>query len=90
MEKYYTSAQIAEAESVVKRTIERRAIRENWPFKEISGNGGMCRFYYLKNLPKIIQVAIAHHETSQKLNAVRVDIEQEMASERNAKMLKKN
>jgi putative transposase len=89
MEAYYTSAQIAEAESVVKRTIERRSIRENWPFKEVAGNGGMRRFYHLEDLPKIIQTAIQYHETSQVITAERAAIELEMSNERNAKLLKK-
>ena len=89
MKHYHTSAQIAEAKTVSKRAVEIRSAKESWPYDEVKGRGGKRRLYALADLPKDIQAAIQHHETSQKLKLVRADIEQEMANERSAKMLKK-
>ena len=49
-----TLADIAEALGVTKRSVERRAINEAWPFVEVAVIGGKKRFYPLERLPKAV------------------------------------
>lgn len=54
-----TTAQLAEYLDVTKRTIQRRAIRENWLFAEAKGLGGSRRLYSYATLPQNIRHQIA-------------------------------
>lgn len=49
---------ISEALGIAKRSAERRAIRENWPYDEICGIGGKKRLFPLAGLPKDIINAV--------------------------------
>lgn len=70
----YTPAEIAEAMGVTKRTIERRAEREFWPFEEIAGRGGKKRFYPLASLPKDLQSALQKHALAAALPAIAAEV----------------
>lgn len=49
---------IADALCISKRTAERRAINEAWPFEEQAGRGGKKRLYPLNSLPKAVREAL--------------------------------
>lgn len=49
---------IGDALQVVKRSAERRALREAWPFVEQAGLGGKRRLYAFDQLPPDVQAAI--------------------------------
>lgn len=73
-EKRYDLEEVAKAIGITKRTLERRANKEGWPFEEVVGRGGKKRFYPLSALPKDIQAALQQHEMQQILApAVPVD-----------------
>lgn len=49
---------IADALGISKRTAERRAAGEAWPFEEQTGRGGKKRLYPLVSLPKAVREAV--------------------------------
>lgn len=49
---------IATALNVAKRSVERRASKENWAFSTRTGRGGEKRYYPLASLPTEVQAAI--------------------------------
>lgn len=51
-------SQIAAALNVAKRSVERRASKENWTFSTRTGRGGEKRYYPLSGLPTEVQAAI--------------------------------
>ena len=55
MKNAVTMIEIAAALGVEKRTAERRATKENWPFEEQAGRGGKKRLYTLESLPAAIR-----------------------------------
>ena len=62
-----STAQLAEYLAVTKRTIQRRAVRENWPYAEQVGLGGKRKIYAFSSLPadvkqKIIAYIVTKHE----------------------------
>ncbi len=66
MKKLNTRA-LAHYLNVTKRTVQRRAIKENWPFDECIGLGGTTRLYDFEQLPKdvkakIVSTIISSHE----------------------------
>ncbi len=56
--KFLTAQQISELLSVTKRTVQKRAIRELWEFREKRGRGGLQRIYDVDLLPPDVQQAI--------------------------------
>lgn len=54
----FTSAQIAEALGVVRRSVDRIAGRECWRFTEEATRGGQRRLYALADLPTPVQAAL--------------------------------
>lgn len=54
----YDIAGIAHALRIAKRSAERRALKEAWPFSEESVRGGRRRLYPLASLPKDVQAAV--------------------------------
>ena len=46
-----STSQLATYMKVTKRTIQRRSIRENWPFEEQEGLGGIRKMYIFSGLP---------------------------------------
>jgi len=61
----FTSAQIAEALGQHERSIERRALREAWPFTAEATRGGQRRLYALADLPGPVQVALVRRHALQ-------------------------
>lgn len=57
----FTISQIADALTVTKRTAERRADRESWPYTEVKVQGGPRRQYSPENLPRDVREAILVH-----------------------------
>ncbi|WP_234086790.1 Mu transposase C-terminal domain-containing protein [Azonexus sp. R2A61] len=53
-----TLAEIAAAVGITKRTAERRADKEAWPFEEIAVRGGRRRLYPITGLPKAVAEAV--------------------------------
>ena len=51
--------QVAAALGIRKRSVERRAEKEAWPYKEESCRGGRRRLYDLATLPNEVQQAVA-------------------------------
>jgi hypothetical protein len=65
--KKLTTRQLSQYLAVTKRTIQRRAIKEHWPFDEQAGLGGTKRLYTFATLPEkvkttVIAAIIASHE----------------------------
>jgi len=54
-------AEIAAAINSVKRTVERRSTRENWPYTEERCRGGKRRIYRLDDLPDDVSAAVVMH-----------------------------
>lgn len=59
--------ELAQYLSVTKRTVQRRAIKEDWPFDQRIGLGGTKRLYNFNTLPeqvksKVVAAIIARHE----------------------------
>lgn len=52
------AAAIARALNIAKRSAERRAIKESWPFTEQAARGGRRRLYALSSLPADVQAAV--------------------------------
>jgi hypothetical protein len=72
---YLNISQLANYLAVTKRTVQRKAIRERWPFKEQVGLGGTRRLYRFHNLPNKIKnqitiSIIARHNASELLPTV--------------------
>lgn len=61
----FTSAQIAEALGVVRRSVDRIAGREGWRFTEESTRGGQRRLYALADLPAPVQAALVRKHALQ-------------------------
>lgn len=66
--KKLSTRELAQYLNVTKRTIQRRAIKENWAFEETIGLGGTKRLYHFATLPeaiksKVIANIIARHES---------------------------
>ena len=64
--------QLADYLSVTKRTIQRRALKEHWPYEEERGLGGVRRLYPFAELPegvkfKVIASVITSYELEKKL-----------------------
>lgn len=57
-ERTYTIREIAEATGTAKRSAERRAAREAWPFSEEQHAGRPRRLYRLVDLPGVVQAAV--------------------------------
>lgn len=55
----FALSEIATASAISKRTIERRATRQQWPYIERPVRGGMQRLYAFKDLPADLQAALA-------------------------------
>ncbi len=55
MKSHATLIEIVAALGIEKRSVERRAIKESWPFEEQAGRGGKKRLYPLTSLPKAIR-----------------------------------
>lgn len=53
--------EIAAALRVTKRSAERRAQREHWPYTERTGKGGTARLYALADLPAGVQASVNKH-----------------------------
>lgn len=51
--------QIAECMGVSKRTIQKRALREKWPFDEYPVRGGMQRMYAIECLPEDVTIRLS-------------------------------
>jgi hypothetical protein len=71
--------QIASYLSVTKRTIQRRAINEEWPFYEQTGLGGIKRVYAFSSLPgpikiKVVAGMIAGHEKNHPQDKPTIDL----------------
>lgn len=52
------AAAIAAALGIAKRSVERRALKESWPFTEQAVRGGRRRLYALSTLPADVQAAV--------------------------------
>lgn len=52
------AAQLAECMGVSKRTIQKRALREAWPFDEYPVRGGMQRVYPIDLLPEDVSIRV--------------------------------
>lgn len=60
------AAQLAECIGVSKRTIQKRALREAWPFNEYPVRGGMQRVYPVDLLPEDIAIRVMRRIASSK------------------------
>jgi len=60
--------EIAQAVSVSKRAIEKRATRNNWPYSESTCRGGKKRLYFMDELPAEIKEAINKHRSTEIIN----------------------
>lgn len=58
-------ATLAQALRVTKRCVERRAVREHWPFTPQRVRGGTCKLFDLVSLPPEVQRALARHRDIQ-------------------------
>lgn len=58
---FFDSRQIAEAMRKHKRNIERRSLKEKWPFVDEAVQGGRKRLYRLVDLPSAVQAAVLLH-----------------------------
>ncbi len=56
--KNLSTRQLASYLSVTKRTIQRKAIREQWPFYEQTGLGGTKRVYAFATLPENVKMTV--------------------------------
>lgn len=83
--KAFTSAEIADVLLVAKRSIERRAVREAWPYVEEAGRGGQRRLYEASSLPEDVQAALAHAHVT--LTAPEVSSAEASASDNRAQSL---
>lgn len=61
----FTSAQIAEALGIVRRSVDRIACREAWRFTAEATRGGQRRLYALADLPGPVQVALVRKHALQ-------------------------
>lgn len=68
-ERYYTAAEIASAMGVTKRSVERLAVRENWPFIEEAVLGGKRRQYPAASLPVEAQRELRRRDAIRAANA---------------------
>lgn len=59
------AAQLAECIGVTKRTIQKRASKEAWPFKEYPVRGGMQRMYIVDLLPEDIAIRVQRCHAAQ-------------------------
>ena len=62
--KTLSTAQLSDYLSVTKRTIQRRAIRESWPYEIEIGLGGERRLYAFESLPPSVRQSIVSHIVS--------------------------
>ena len=63
-----TAKEIAEALGINERSVQRRAIKEAWPFQKRSGRGG-GNVYIVASLPESIHIALVQH-TAQKRHSL--------------------
>jgi putative transposase len=61
----FTASDISNVLLVAKRSIERRAVREQWPYTEETGRGGTRRLYGVDALPADVQAALAHSHVAE-------------------------
>jgi len=58
MKEGYTAREIAEALGVTKRAVIKRAVSEDWSFREETARGGRRRLYLFDRLPAAVQAAL--------------------------------
>ncbi|NCN89363.1 MAG: hypothetical protein GW936_08000, partial [Gallionella sp.] len=63
---------IADALGIAKRSAERKAVGDGWPFEDQSVRGGQKRLYPLATLPKAVREAILHHTINTPSSAIAV------------------
>lgn len=61
----FSSAQIAEAMCITRRSVDRIALREAWRFTEEATRGGQRRLYALTDLPPAVQAALVRKHALQ-------------------------
>jgi len=68
--KGFNRAEIADALNIARRSVARRAARENWPYTEVETQGGKRRLYRLIDLPESVQTALVRRCASLNLDIV--------------------
>lgn len=62
--------QLSQYLGITKRSVQRRANREKWPFKEQKGLGGITRMYSFDSLPGTVKPKIAASIVSNHFDAL--------------------
>jgi putative transposase len=61
MKQWLSASELAEILHIERRSVRRRADRENWPRRTFDGRGGKEYRYHLPGLPEDVQAACAKH-----------------------------
>ena len=67
---YLDARKVADALGVSKSAIDKRALRESWPFTEATCRGGRKRLFSAMQLPAEVQRALAIHDVRQSVETI--------------------